>query len=252
VDSILFVSDTIKPKVQEIMLTGANLMTTQEKFENTKRLIGDDYSASRVRESLTRSLFFLYGNKGYLRVQVGEPVAKVAGDQQQSLVSVTVPVTEGMQYKWKSIAWTGNSVISTGELEKVMPVRIGEVINHGTFDMELAAVQQSYRNRGYLEAKIQRVPSFNEDAHTVSYEMRVTEGDLFRMGTLHMSGLDQGAIEKLLKNWKLNRGAPYNEEYLKNFLKENSSLINGNGRAKTFKVLQAPTPDKTLDITLQF
>ena len=44
--------------------------------------------ASRVRESLTNGLFFLYGNKGYLRVEVGEPLAKLTGDPQQALVAV--------------------------------------------------------------------------------------------------------------------------------------------------------------------
>ena len=34
------------------------------------------------------------------------------------------------------------------------------------------------------------------------------------MGTLHLSGLDQAALDTLQKNWKLKRGEPYNEEYL--------------------------------------
>ena len=49
VDSILFVSDTLRPKVQAITLTGATLMSASEKLDNTKRLIGEEYSASRVR-----------------------------------------------------------------------------------------------------------------------------------------------------------------------------------------------------------
>ena len=78
--AILFASDTIKPKVQGMTLTGATLMTSEEKIDNTKRLIGDDYSAARVHDSLATGLSFLYGNKGYLRVQVGEPEADIVGD----------------------------------------------------------------------------------------------------------------------------------------------------------------------------
>jgi outer membrane protein insertion porin family len=252
VDSILFVSDTLRPKVQEITLTGASLMTALEKLDNTKRLIGEEYSASRIRESLTNGLFFLYGNKGYLRVVVGEPQAKLTGDPQQVLVAVTVPVTEGAQYRWKSIAWTGNAAIPTAELDKTVPVHAGEIVDHGKLDMEVASVQQTYKSKGYLAIHIQRSPTFNDEDHTVSYEMKVSEGDLYRMGALHLSGLDQSALDKLQKNWKLNRGEPYNEEYLKTFLKDNSALINGNGRSKTIKILQLPNADKTVDVTLQF
>ncbi len=252
VDSILFVSDTLRPKVQEITLTGATLMSAPEKLDNTKRLIGEEYSASRIRESLTNGLFFLYGNKGYLRVEVGEPQAKLTGDPQQALVAVTVPVTEGAQYRWKSIAWTGNAAIPTAELDKEVPVHSGEIVDHGRLDIELASVQQNYKSRGYLAIKIQRSPTFDDEDHIVSYEMKVSEGDLYRMGALHLSGLDQATLDKLQKNWKLNRGEPYNEEYLKTFLKDNSTLINGNGRSKTIKILQAPSPDKTVDVTLQF
>jgi outer membrane protein insertion porin family len=252
VDSILFVSDSLRPKVQEISLTGATLMTAPEKEENTKRLIGEEYSASRVRESLTNGLFFLYGNKGYLRVEVGEPQAKLTGDPQQAQVAVTVPVTEGAQYRWKSIAWTGNAAIPLAELDKAVPVHVGEIVDHGKLDMEVASVQQNYKSKGYLAIHIQRLPTFHDVDHTVAYEMKVSEGDLYRMGALHLSGLDQSALDKLQKNWKLNRGEPYNEGYLKTFLKDNSALINGNGRSKTIKILQTPSPDKTVDVTLQF
>jgi len=252
VDAIVFVSDTIKPKVQAITLTGATLMTPQEKIENTKRLIGDDYAAMRVHESLATSLFFLYGNRGYLRAQVGEPEAKIVGDPLQALVAVTVPVTEGAQYRLRAITWSGNSVTPTAELEKTTLLRPGEIVDHSKLDIALEAGQKAYKIKGYIAAKIQPVPSFSDEDHTVSYQMKVTEGELFRMGDLHMTGLDQSALDKLLKNWKLNRGDAYNGEYPKTFLKDNASLINGNGRAKTIKILQNPTPDKTVDVTLQF
>ena len=252
VDAILFASDTIKAKVQEITLTGATLMTPQEKLENTKALIGDDYSATRLHESLSTGLSFLYGDKGYLRVQVGEPETKIVGDPLHPVVAVSVTVTEGSQYRLRAITWSGNTVISTPELEKIMNLRPGEIADRSKLDVELDTVRRDYKTKGYLAAKVQPVPTFSDEDHTVSYQVKVTEGDLFHMGELHLAGLDQSALDKLRKNWKLNRGDAYNGEYLKTFLKDNATLINGNGRAKTIKILQNPTPDKTVDVTLQF
>ena len=252
VDAIAFVSDTLRPKVQEITLTGASLLTPQEKVQNTRRLIGDDYSAANLRESLTRSLFFLYGNKGYLRMQVGEPQVKLAGAPSQGLVAVTVPVTEGPQYRWKSIAWSGNSAIPTEDLEKAVPLHTGEIVDHGRLDMELASLQRTYKSKGYLGIKLQPASTFNDSDHTVAYTITISEGPQFHMGDLHLSGLDPALLAKLQKNWKLKRGDAYNDDYLQSFLKENSALINGHGPSKAVKIQQTPTPDKIVDVTLQF
>ena len=252
IDGVSFVSDTVRPKVQEILLTGAPLLTPQERVESTKRLIGDEYSATNLHDSLLRSLFFVYGNKGYLRMRVGEPAAKIVGDPKQAMVSVTVAVEEGPQYRWKGITWTGNSTISTGDLDKAVPLRAGEIADHSKLDLGLSGVQRAYKSKGYIGMKLQRTPSFDDQDHTVSYEVKVTEGDQFRMGALHIMGVDAAVADKLQKNWKMARGDAYNDEYLQTFLKENAALITGSGRAKTLKTLQSPTPDKMVDVTLQF
>ena len=252
VDGISFVSDTIKPKVQHVVLAGANLMTPQEKTENTKRLVGEDYSATEMRESLTNGLWFLYGSKGYLRVTVGDPQPQLVGDPAQGMVDATVPVTEGAQYHWQSIQWTGNSAVPTAELEKLVPVRAGEVVDHGKFDLQMESVHKDYTSKGYLSAKLQRTPAFNDQDHTVTYTIQVTEGEQFRMGTLQITGLDPATVAQLEKKWKLQPGDPYDAAYLGSFLHDNAALISGHGRAKTVKSLQARTPDKKVNVTLQF
>lgn len=252
VDGIAFVSDTIKPKVQEITLTGANLMTPEEKVENTKRLIGDDYYAGNFHDSLMNGLFFLYGNKGYLRVSVGEPQIKFIGDPLQALLALTVPVDEGPQYRWQSIQWSGNSAIPTTELQKMVPVRPGEVVDHGKLDMELSGVHKAYTSKGYLAVKMQRTPTFNDPEHTVTYAIVLAEGDLFRMGTLQITGLDAGTAAELQKKWKLQPGDPYDESYLAAFLHDNAMIINSHGRPRTVKATQARTEDKKVNVALQF
>ena len=90
-------------------------------------------------------------------------------------------MTEGAQYRWKSIAWTGNAVMPTAELDKAVPVHPSEIVDHGKLDMEVASVQQNYKSKGYLAIKIQRSPIFHDEDRTVSYEMKVSEGDLYRI-----------------------------------------------------------------------
>ena len=74
-----------------------------------------------------------------------------------------------------------------------------DLADHSKLEIELQDAQKDYRAKGYLVAKIEPVPTFSDEDHTVSYQMKVTEGDLFHMGDLRMTGLDQGALDKLEK-----------------------------------------------------
>lgn len=252
IDAISFVSDTIRPKVQEVTLAGADLLTAQEKTDNTKRLIGDDYNATDVRDSIANGVSFLYGAKGYLRVKVREPQAKIVGDPLQAMVSVTVPVSQGEQYRWASLSWTGNNAIATADLAKLVTFRAGDVVDRARLDMQLEQVRRAYKNKGYLAAKLDAAPAFNDQDHTVMYQLTVNEGALYRMGALHITGLDASVIQQLESKWELKPGDPYDADYLMAFLRENASLINAGGAPKTVKTLVAPTPEKTVNVTVEF
>jgi outer membrane protein insertion porin family len=184
-------------------------------------------------------------------MQVGEPRAKIVGDPQQAIVSVTVPITEGSQYRWKSISWSGNTALTTTELNSMLPTRLGDIADHSQLDAGLSGVQRAYKSRGYLAVQLKRTPTFDDHDHTVSYSIDVSEGDLFRMGNLRFVGLDPAVADKLQKKWKMNRGDVYNEQYLQTFLKDNAALIN-EGRPKTVKTMQAPNSEHLVDVTLQF
>ena len=134
----------------------------------------------------------------------------------------------------------------------MVPVRPGEVVDHGKLDMELSGVHKAYTSKGYLAVKMQRTPTFNDPEHTVTYAIVLAEGDLFRMGTLQITGLDAGTAAELQKKWKLQPGDPYDESYLAAFLHDNAMIINSHGRPRTVKATQARTEDKKVNVALQF
>jgi outer membrane protein insertion porin family len=103
-----------------------------------------------------------------------------------------------------------------------------------------------------MTAKVQPVANFTDNDHSVAYDLKVTEGDLFHMGNLSMQGLDPSVLQKLQKNWKLTRGDVYNGEYVQSFVKQNAALINGNGRPKSVKIQQIAQPEKVIDVTIDF
>jgi outer membrane protein assembly factor BamA len=251
VDAVLFVSETIKPKVEQLSLSGVTQLSPEEVRDNTKRLLGEDYSASAVHESLRSGLSVVYGNKGYLRMQVDTPQVRLLGDPQQAKLAVTANVVEGEQFRIKEILWTGDSAIPTAEVDKSQHLRAGDVADRSKLDFELEIARRAFRKRGYLAAGVQPAAAFHDD-RTVTFEIKAIQGDLYHMGSVQFAGLNPSLIEKLQKNWKLKTGEAFDGDYTLEFLKQNASQINAGGRAPQVKMSQTLTPDKVVNVTVEF
>ena len=64
-------------------------------------------------------------------------------------------------------------------------------------EKDVEAVKQLYGTRGYVAANV-RVESRPDDSRlTVQYVVRISEGDVYRMGDLKIHGLDSKATARL-------------------------------------------------------
>jgi outer membrane protein assembly factor BamA len=70
----------------------------------------------------------MYRRKGFRRAAFGTPVATVGAPPEACAgVSVTLPVSEGVAHEWGGADWSGASVLTTRELDRLLGLRTGEV-----------------------------------------------------------------------------------------------------------------------------
>ena len=66
---------------------------------------------------------------------------------------------------------------------------------------------------------------FDETKGTVTYDLQVHEGELYRMGELDIHGLDSKTTSQLQEKWAIHAGAPYDAGYSKRFVEEAWKLL---------------------------
>jgi outer membrane protein insertion porin family len=211
-----------------------------------------DYLRSILRVQEDMNFLPVYLARGYLKASFGDAQAKVAQDTpEETFVDVAYPVVPGRQYKVGEVHWAGNSVFPDEKLQPFLHLQPGQPANAVQLVDDLDAARKIYGTRGYLAANIHAVPEFNDEASTVSYHLRVHEGDVYHMGDLEIRGVDTRTTARLVDLWKLHAGDVFDDTYPKSFLDgafKDPSMVGW-----TASVRQSMNEsDKTVDIALHF
>jgi outer membrane protein assembly factor BamA len=166
-----------------------------------------------------------------------------------------VSIAPGPAFQWGSIAWAGNSVVSSVELDAIVTLRPGEIADGNKIAALWDAVQSLYGQRGYLDVKLDPQTQFDDQAGRVMYNVTITEGPQYRMGNLVLSGLSVDGEKRIRAAWSIPANAVFNVKTYEGFL--------DNGIKKAFagtpvhyekigRFLQENTGTGRVDVLLDF
>jgi outer membrane protein insertion porin family len=197
---------------------GANNITEAKLIESSKSLIGNDYSNKFVSLFSVNTLFPLYREVGQLKAAFAPPRAKPeASATCKSGVDLTIPVDEGLVYKWDKAEWSGVTAFTAQELNGMLGMQNGQPANGNKLDKAAKEIQKAYGRKGYLMAVFGSVPNFNDTAQTVVYKMEMREGPQFRMGRFITKGFSESTDKTLHDRWNLKTGDVFDQGYSMDF-----------------------------------
>ncbi|MGC1619619.1 MAG: POTRA domain-containing protein [Candidatus Acidiferrum sp.] len=182
---------------------------------------GKPYSRMTIDLFLSEQVRPLYLQRGYLRVTLGPPQIRLTGNPSQKLpeqLPVFVPVTIGGIYHWKEPQWSGNSVLSSITLSNEIGLRPGDVANGMQIEAGWDRAHEEYGHRGYLDAKIDPVVTYDDQAHTVSFAVSVAEGVQYHYNAMVLTGLSLDAEHLLRQKWPTETGAIFDKALFEQFL----------------------------------
>jgi outer membrane protein assembly factor BamA len=212
--------------VQEIHIEGASLQIAKLEFsdpslkdskavqQHLSEILGKPYSRMAIDLFLSEAIKPIYLQQGYLRAKLGPAEVRLEGDPHQKLPSkipVYVPVTTGEIYRWKEIHWTGNTLVSEFTLSGLLGVKKGDVADGMQIEAGWDRVREEYAHRGYLEARLDPMPAYDDQAHTVSYAVSIQEGLQFHFGKMVLTGISPAAERKLQAAWPFPAGAIFDK-----------------------------------------
>ncbi|HEY2459337.1 MAG TPA: POTRA domain-containing protein [Candidatus Acidoferrum sp.] len=184
-------------------------------------IVGKPYSRIAIDVFLLEQIRPVYQRQGYLQAKLGPPEVRLTGDPNQKLpkeIPVFVPVVPGPLYHWKSVDWQGNSLISTVTLSATLHLKPGDVADGMAIEAGWDQIREDYAQRGYLDAAVDPAPAYDDQAHTVSYTVRINEGKPYHYGSMTITGLSATAEKRLRDSWPISAGEVFDKAKYEAFL----------------------------------
>ena len=240
--------------VLKVEFTGVQRVDPALLQEAARPLIGKDFDASFIAVFSNGGIAAVYRQRGYLRARFGMPVPQLLkGEGPANSVLITMPVSEGEQYKLKEIGWSGQSAIPYQDLEKTIRQARGSSVDAGQLEQDVLALPMLFHARGYLNAEVKMSAILDDASHAAVYQLQVNQGDLYRMGKLEIAGLDDAHARSIEKACRLHTGDPYEPGYWNTLLQQVGHSLPPN--ASGWKASEQQTihnDTKTVDVTLTF
>jgi outer membrane protein insertion porin family len=162
-----------------------------------------------VEETLTEDMQALrryLRSEGYPQAEVGPP--RITFSDDRTLVHIVIPAVPGPHRTVDSVSVTGNRVLATDQILKVVALRRGDPWDATKVDAARRKVEQLYQRRGYhgtvVSAKVTEVG----DGVTVAFD--VVEGELTRVGRVLISGLTATRPDVVERELQIKPGDPLN------------------------------------------
>jgi outer membrane protein insertion porin family len=207
--------------VRKIEFTGAEKVDAALLQDAASPLLNKDYDASYIRDFSRGAVAAVYRQRGYLRAGFGDPVPRLlTEDSTPNAVAVTIPVTEGEQYRLKEIAWAGDSAIPYTELAKSLHVAVGDPLNAVQLEQDVLGLLLLFHPKGYLMAGVTPKTVLDDASRSAVYQIQIRQGDLFRLGKLEIAGLDDARASSFQQLSRLRPGDPYDATYWGTYLQE--------------------------------
>ncbi len=246
------IEENKKVKIKEIKFEGNKAISSRKikKVMNiTERKIysfitgGGFYKKFEMLRDLEK-IKDLYHDNGYLKVSVGEP--KLEFSQDKKWMTITIPISEGPQFKISSLKLEGIEDKKTeAEVNKLIKVKAGEIFNKGKVRKDIEAIVSYYSDRGYALASVFPDIVVNEEKLTVDVIYKIKRGEKFTVGRINISGNVKTVDKVIRREIRIDEG----EEYSASKIQKSKKRLEDLQYFETVDINQKPDPEKnTVDL----
>src|SRR3954470_20852404 len=205
---------------------------TRERYSSMKSSL--PFVAADVEEGADL-VHRLYIANGYLDAQVDKPLYHYSDDGVR--VDATIPITEGRQYSFGQVSFSGQTIYSSEELRGQLIDLLEQPYTDSRISDIPRRLQTYYRTRGYYEVKVEAIgnpPAANHGK--VPVVVSIAPGRLYHFDGVKVTGLERLRPSYITKRFSKFSGKTYSPELVDEKFRE---LM----KSGLFTVLQIkPTP----------
>jgi len=244
-----------------VEFSDVHLMESRAVQQHLPEIRGKAYSRMAIDIFLAEAIRPIYLQEGRIRARIGPAEVRLSGNPNQKLpdqIPIYVPCQPGPTYQWRGVEWTGNQAVSTITLTNALGVKPAEAVNGMNVEAGWDRVKEAYGHLGYIEAKLNAVPTYDDQSHTVSYAVSVNEGSVFKFNAMTITGMSL-AGERLIRDaWPIKPGEVFDIRIFDQFL--NKLELHRDAIFRDLPIhydnvghfLQTDPPKSTVDVLLDF
>ncbi|HVS01184.1 MAG TPA: outer membrane protein assembly factor BamA [Thermoanaerobaculia bacterium] len=192
----------------------------------TRLLKRDIYNPATLQEDLQR-VKDLYREEGYKNVALGETRLEVRArrpqaptpERQKRRLFLEIPVHEGERWRFGEVSIQGNEKFTDQALLRAFqrPRGRGPWLRASAVDKGVEAVQEIYRNHGYIYAQVD-VEMRDRGDGIADVIVKVFEGEQYRVRRLEFAGNDRTRDKVLRREFRVQEGMVLNMGALRSSL----------------------------------
>ena len=258
---LVFTVKGAKIPVCVVRFPGAAAIPEAQLMQASRPLLNTEYSRKDITAFVDTRVAPLYRRLGHLRAEF-QPLKFMLTNSLPCTggVDVSIPVEEGLSYRWAKSVWDGNEKLTIDELAPALGMNPGDLADGTRIDDGLKKVAEAYRRRGYLSATVKETIEYDDANSSVIYRFSIVEGSRYFMGKLIISGLPAEEEERLRSKWTLGSNAVYDQAYvddfeqkgLREFMVGLAQRSPGSRRSRVGLTTKPDPQKQTVDVTIAF
>jgi outer membrane protein insertion porin family len=217
----------------------------------------DVYNQASYEEDI-ESVKKVYQNAGYKDVVVKDPVietfvvnpAETRREKVKRQAKIGIPIVEGERYFFGDVKVEGATVFPADRLIRFFDWSPGKPLNRAVLTDGMKTLDEIYRGRGYIYAFMN--PEYTErpgKENLVDVVVRITEGDMFRVGRVEFTGNRTTKDKVLRRELQLFEGDVLDMESFKKGLMRITQL--GYFKIEEDPSFQVDSEKKAVDVTIK-
>ena len=193
--SVIFsIDEGSETKIKEIAFSGntfASEGTLRREMQTKEQTL---FTSGNYRENVLLTdkarIEIYYRNYGYVDATVVNIDKKTERDEEanRTYLYLTFFIEEGAQYTYGGVEFEGNEVFSTDELNELVRLKTGEILNIGRVESAFQQIIGLYGNNGYIYNQINRNEVRDEDKKSIRYLISIKEFDKAHIENIILQG----------------------------------------------------------------
>ena len=191
-------------------------------FFNSKKFIEKEFEADK------KNTIEKFNEAGYRDARLVKDSVYFVGPNR---VNIDLTYDEGSKYYFRNITWTGNSVYTSDQLDRILQIQPGDVYDVVTMNKRVYGggkqndydITKLYRDNGYLFFQVSPV-EMNIQNDSVDVEFRISEGKPATLNNIVINGNDVTS-ERVVRRQVFTRpGYLYSQSDFERSIREIMSL----------------------------